>query len=361
MVHLKNLNILITGVGAPGVYGVIKGLRINGERKIKIIGVDVDPNVASRYFIDKFYIVPSRASPNFMTSILEIVEKEQVDIIYPVPTAELEMFSEAKKKFKEIGVLVLISDIDGLRIANNKALLYQHLSNQGIDCVPKHFLVNDFNGFLRAVEELGYPSKKVCFKPPFGTGARGLKVLDSDSSNIDTMLARSPDSSVATLEEVSLALKKAHPFPTLLVVEFLPGDEYDVDILAINGTSLSIIPRKNEKMFWGLSMVSHAEKNNQIIELSKCITKALNLSYVINISFKYSDKGNPEILEINPRIPGSIIAAISAGVNMPYLALKLALGESFSLPTIRWGVKMIRYWNEVIISEDGKLLKKYNY
>jgi len=354
---LKDLSVLITGVGAPGVYGVIKGLKANGERKIKIVGVDTDPNIASRYFIDKFYLVPNRESPNFMLSIFEIVESEKVDIICPVPTAELEMFSEAKEYFKQLGVSVLVSDMVGLRIANNKALLYQHLQKQGINCVPKHFLVKDFNSFLDAVEKLGYPSKKVCLKPPVGTGARGLKILDSESSNIVKVLARSPDSSVAALEEVSLVLKKANPFPPLLVVEFLPGAEYDVDVLSLDGRSFSIIPRKNEKMFWGLSMVSRAEKNDKIIELSDRIVKALHLSYVINISFKYSNKDEIKILEINPRIPGSIIAAVNAGVNMPYLAIKLALGEPFSIKPTQWGVKMIRYWDEIFISENGKILE----
>ena len=44
-----------------------------------------------------------------------------------------------------------------------------------------------------------------------------------------------------------------------------------------------------------------------------------------------------------------------AGVNMPYLGVKMALGEE--IPQIqtkpKYGTKMIRYWDEVFITSDG--------
>jgi len=55
------------------------------------------------------------------------------------------------------------------------------------------------------------------------------------------------------------------------------------------------------------------------------------------------------VLEINPRVQGTISAALGAGVNLPLLAVKQELGlpimpyELF----VKWGVRFSRYWEEV--------------
>ena len=55
------------------------------------------------------------------------------------------------------------------------------------------------------------------------------------------------------------------------------------------------------------------------------------------------------ILEINPRVQGTISAALGAGVNLPELAIKQELGLTISPleSNIQWGTKFSRYWKEV--------------
>jgi carbamoyl-phosphate synthase large subunit len=47
------------------------------------------------------------------------------------------------------------------------------------------------------------------------------------------------------------------------------------------------------------------------------------------------------------------VLCTGAGVNMPYLGLKLALNEPFSIPLVRWGTSMTRYWEEMFYDADG--------
>ena len=42
--NLRPITVLLTGCGAPGVPGIIKCLRKNGERDIRIVGVDMNEN-----------------------------------------------------------------------------------------------------------------------------------------------------------------------------------------------------------------------------------------------------------------------------------------------------------------------------
>ena len=37
---MRDITVLMTGCGAPGAPGIIKGFRNNGERSIRLIGVD---------------------------------------------------------------------------------------------------------------------------------------------------------------------------------------------------------------------------------------------------------------------------------------------------------------------------------
>lgn len=351
---MNDVTVLITGIGAQGVYGVVKGLRQNGERNVRIIGVDIDADIASRYFVDQFYLVPPRTSPEFMPTILEIAEKERVDLLFPVPTTELEVFSVAKPQLEIKVKRVLVSDIPGLAIANNKEKLYRHLAQGDIDCVAEFRIVEDLQCFIRGAKELGYPRVPVCMKKPVSMGAQGFRILDENADRVEVLLQRFPDSTVTNLESVASILSSAKPFPRLILQEYLPGPEYDVDVLARDGETLIAIPRKNERMLWGMSLVSSAEKHEEIISLTARIVREFKLSYVVSPSFRIARDGRPKIIEINPRVPGSIIAAIGAGANLPYLAVKMALGEEIPIPRIQWHTRMIRYWEElVILSENG--------
>jgi carbamoyl-phosphate synthase large subunit len=43
-----------------------------------------------------------------------------------------------------------------------------------------------------------------------------------------------------------------------------------------------------------------------------------------------------------------------AGVNLPYLGVKHALGESIPPVEVQWGTQMARYWQEVFRTPEGE-------
>ena len=73
----------------------------------------------------------------------------------------------------------------------------------------------------------------------------------------------------------------------------------------------------------------------------------------IGIQVKLDIHNTPQILEINPRLQGSIINCVAAGVNLPYLGVKLHLGEEILLPAPIWGIQMVRRWEETYFDENG--------
>ena len=75
------------------------------------------------------------------------------------------------------------------------------------------------------------------------------------------------------------------------------------------------------------------------------IIKSLNAE-VLKIEIRRRVQSLPKLLEINPRVSGTICLSVAAGPNLPYLAVQQSLGERLRIPNIDWGVSMVRYWSE---------------
>jgi carbamoyl-phosphate synthase large subunit len=75
----------------------------------------------------------------------------------------------------------------------------------------------------------------------------------------------------------------------------------------------------------------------------------LKLDGPVGIQVKRSQQGDFKILEINPRIQGTSVAAMGVGINLPLLAVNHAMKQPLNIDhqNIPWGRKFSRYWSEV--------------
>jgi carbamoyl-phosphate synthase large subunit len=99
----------------------------------------------------------------------------------------------------------------------------------------------------------------------------------------------------------------------------------------------------------GISIEGEIIEEKSIIAYCESIIKELNLHGNIGIQVKKSMTGEYLILEINPRVQGTISAIIGAGVNLPVLAVKQEIGLPIDDKElqVKWGTKFSRYWTEV--------------
>jgi len=349
---MRDITVLVTASGAPGAPGIIKSLRLNGERKIRIVATDMNPDSYGLFVAEKGYVVPPGTSDEYIPEMLKIAEKENIDVILPLSTYELMSLSKNKEKFVDLGTEVMVSDPEPLEIANNKGKLYEFLRGEGIP-VPDAITVESLSVFERSIFKLGYPDAPVCVKPQISKGSRGFRILRGDVDRLDLFLNSKPDSTITTFEEMISILENAEPFPKLVVMEYLPGKEYSVDLLVKNGEPLITIPRARDVIKLGISFIGTVEYNEEVAEMANKIIRAIGLDYNINLQLKYSSEGIPKIIEVNPRVSGTIVLCTGAGVNMPYLGVKMALGEKIPQMEPKYGTKMIKYWDEVFITPDG--------
>ncbi len=87
-----------------------------------------------------------------------------------------------------------------------------------------------------------------------------------------------------------------------------------------------------------------------VIQIVRKLMAALRWNGVAHIDLRYDlDSGAVNIIEINPRFWGSVLASLHAGVNFPHLACQAALGMAFDQPdfhSCRYvaGSTAVSYW-----------------
>jgi len=344
------INVLMTGAGAPGAAGILKCLHSNPD--LKVIVADANSNAVGRWLNadlqrDSFEKIPFAHEKNFIEELLSICERRNIHVLIPLVTRELIPLAQNKKKFEEWDTRVLVSNVDSLEIANNKSRLYQFLEWRGIE-VPGYRVVDNIDQFKLAVEELGASQRSVCFKPSVSNGSRGFRVIANDMDEYDLLFNEKPNSTYISFND-AVRILSSKPFPELLIAEYLPGEEYSVDCLADYGECKLIIPRLRTKMINGISVEGEFVNEGNIIAYCSEIIKELKLHGNIGIQVKRSLAGKFLVIEINPRVQGTIVAGLGAGINLPVLAIK----QELKLPIndeelqVKWGTKFSRYWSEV--------------
>lgn len=352
---MKSLTVFIAGAGAPGTRGVMKCYRAGAKeegRKLKIVTCDMNPDSYGFHLADSSYLVPPGNDPNFVNKILEICRKEKPDLLVSGIDPELLPLAKARPEFEKLGVKVVLSDPKGIEISQDKAKTYEFF--RGSRFVPRHVIARSSREFRKAVGSLDYPNSPVCFKPAFSYGSRGFRIIKPNVDKADLLFREKPMNVFMGLQEAVEIFEKCEEkssLPTMLVMEYLEGREYTVDLLLKDGKPILTIPRERVATKQGVSVIARIEKNQEIIDTAETIVKKLGLNYNVNLQLKYAGD-IPKLIEVQPRLAGTTIACAGAGANLPYLALKIALGEKFSLPKVRWGTVMKRFWEEVYT--DGK-------
>ena len=337
---MKPLTILVSASGAPGTAALLRGLRENGERDVRLVGTDMSERAIGRHLCDAFHLVPAGTDPGFADAIRAIVEREGVDAVLPQSSFDLEGLAEHRDSFS---CPVLVSEPETIRRSNDKAETYELLHRLGLPA-PEFRRVNGAQEVEAAARDLGYPSRPVCFKPVFSSGSRGFRILDPTVDRAHQLLNERPGSVAMRLEEAVELLPEAGG-PDLLVMELATGGERTVDGFGDGRRVVLGHPKTREAMRAGLAMYFVTLDDPALMELADRIVAELRIEHFFNIQLV-----GEHVIEINPRISTIVY---QDDLNLPYLGVKRALGEIsdeelVSLRSrVRPGRTSLRYFDQV--------------
>lgn len=339
---MKEITVLITACGNVYMPGTCKAIKENGERSIRLIGADMNRDDTILQMCDAYYQVPRGNDPQYVDVLLEICKKEQVDVVIPIMSVELEVLSANLERFREIGTTVSVSSLEALRIANNKLALFDYLKQQGLPC-PQYMPVHSVADVDKAMEMIGCP---VVFKINEGSGSRGMRIIDPSKSRFDILFHEKPNSCYTTLEEFKQTLSEGE-MPEMHAMEYLPGAEYTVDLLAENGVVKYAMCRRGLNVQSSIILDGIVEDEPEITGMCAAVAERLKLNGNIGFDLKKRANGEPVIMECNPRATAGVSEFVASGVNLLYLNIKQCLGEELPQIEPKYGVIMRRRYMEM--------------
>ena len=337
---VRDVTVLVSASGAPGTAALLKGLRANGERTVRLVGTDMSERSVGRHLCDAFHLVPAGSDPGFADAVLDVVERESVDVVLPQSSFDLEGLAAHRDRFP---VPVLVSSPDTIHRSNDKAETYALLQRLGVKG-PDFRRVNGAAEVAAAAEELGYPDRPVCFKPVFSSGSRGFRILDPTVDRAHQLLNERPGSVAMRLEE-AVELLPDEGGPDLLVMELATGGERTIDGIADGERVVLGHPKTREAMRAGLAMYFVTLEDEELMATADKLVRELAIEWFFNIQLV-----GEHVIEINPRISTIVY---QDDLNLPYLGVKRALGEisddelAALRSRVRPGRASLRYFDQV--------------
>lgn len=221
----------------------------------------------------------------FIDYLNDVIKKEGIDCIYPAHDMVGMFLSEHSS---EILSQIIITDYRTVKICRSKAETYSFFKEEKF--IPKVYESPD------SIKK--YP---VFVKPEVGQGSQGAEIIYSQHE----------------LEEV---LQKDS---SLIVCEYLSGMEFTVDCFTDRYGTLRVIKLRNrERIRIGISVRSQLlEVDDEIKEIAGIINQKLKFRGAWFFQVKKNTEGEYYLMEISPRIPGTVGLSRNLGINFALLTL----------------------------------------
>ena len=284
------------------------------EGRYCVVCSSPNPHAITALASNEFILEPEGlTATEYLNWCVEFARENDIQIF--IPGKEASLISGSCDLFEAIGTRVLSATRpEFLEILHNKASFYASVNSEFAPA-PIWKAIHNSAEFDSAYSELSSLSEQVCIKPAVSVFGIGFRRIRPEKSAFELMMQGSDyQISFNSLKEM---LKQKNSFPTLLLMEYLPGYEYSVDCLCNKGELICAVPRKKPRHVGeGQLIDDHAD----IISACKEITSQFYLNGFINIQFREGEHGL-RVLEVNPRMSGGIGMACLSGINLPYFGL----------------------------------------
>jgi predicted ATP-grasp superfamily ATP-dependent carboligase len=276
---------MIIGLGSASSYKSIviaqyikknyKGTFIIAFDKRKIIN-----SIHSRFY-DKVIIGDLDDPQKFF----ELVKRSNLDIFIPVDSSEYETIY-SYTQFQRIPQLNFLGEKKSFLLLNDKSNLHKLAQKLGIK-VPKTY----YNELIRII-----PNTVV--KPTNLTSSKGVIFVTS--------------------QNISFAKRKAAQYDPFIVQEYIKGKGVGISIFAKNGKILTHYSHERLAEFpisGGSSSFRTSYYNENLLKIAEKIVSETKWSGFAMFEFKETSNNELYLIEVNPRIWGSINQGLQNGVN----------------------------------------------
>lgn len=279
---MKKRNVLIFPAGTEIGLEIFNSLRYCKEVNLFGAGQDV-PNHA-RFIYEDYHVISSIYENTWIDELATLCNRLEIDYIFPAYDDIIVALSQNDKK---IPAKIISSPRYTCEITRSKSTTYGLLKNK----IRTPVVYSDAN------QVTNFP---VFVKPDKGQGSFGI-FKASDSKTL---------------------INSIYSIPEPIICEYLPGEEYTIDCFSDREKGLLFCGARSRKRTRnGISVSSVTENIPETKEIAAKISSSLELHGAWFFQVKRSDDGELTLLEIAPRIAGSMATHRVQGINFALLSL----------------------------------------
>ena len=314
-------NILLLGSGTQA-FAIIKPLHKVGHHIFLLVGEKGNYADASRYVIKNVYSDLSYSSPEYIELVLQIVASEKIDVIIPMGDKSAEFLSKNKPALEGI-VNFKSPDFVNFMSGYDKNQLMSLCQEKGY---PHPLTIDLTRVDYEHDNSLKYFPYPALLKPNCTTGGRGMAIIH----NYDDLLRTYP--------ETHAQYGNCH------LQQFIKegGQQVKIQLYVDNNGNL-LQHTVLHKVRWypvkgGASCCAVTIENEKMVNICHQILKDIHwIGFADFDTIEDPDTHNLLVMEINPRLPACIGAAVKAGVDWGNILVDEALGRPLKEYNYRQG------------------------
>jgi predicted ATP-grasp superfamily ATP-dependent carboligase len=301
--------VLVCNAHARHALAAVRSLGRAGHRVTAASAARVNAGGWSRYADRRLHHPhPVRDPVGFLDALERELRRGDYDLLLPVNGRTVETVVRARDRFDPLVGLPFLPP-DRLAVGFDERRTVRAARRVGTPR-PETLLPTEVTP--GAVDALGYP---VVVKPCRGSGRDGVVVCESR----------------AAFERTYDRVRSAHG--PALVQSFVPRrDERGVYTVYDDGelVALSVQRRlRSAPPAGGASTYRETVRDSALAARADRLLSSLDWHGAAMVEFRVDDRdGTPQLIEINPRLWGSLALTVAAGVDVPATLLALATGES---------------------------------
>ncbi|WP_213135250.1 ATP-grasp domain-containing protein [Citrobacter sp. FP75] len=291
------INVLIFPAGTEIGREIYLSLQYEKNINLVLAGADYDSH--ARHYACGYHIVPDVTHQDGLLALQALLLQESIDYIFPAHDDALLFLSENREA---LSATVLCPSQKTCQITRFKSKTYQVLKHS----IPTPRIFND----VTEIEQ--WP---VFVKPDRGQGAQGAVRVDTPAMLTSLQAERD----------------------NLIVCEYLNGDEFTVDCFSDRARGLLFCqPRVRSRIRAGIAMTSTLVSLPEVETYARAISQQLQLYGAWFFQLKRSTSGVLTLLEVAPRIAGTMALNRVAGINFSMLTIYESMRTDINiLPTYK--------------------------
>lgn len=257
---------------------------------------------------------------------VEYAARNGIDVL--VPSERLGLFARIHDSLEAAGTQVLTQISPEMsQVCDSKTATYALAANVGLE-VPPHHLIDDpmtaSVRFREAVWDLESKGYTATVKPDTGFAAPGFRAITQERPGPDEVFSSVRRS--VFLEDYAQVLaqlrRKGEDIPPLIVAPLMEGPEISIDVLrSPYGEFVTSVARVKSG-----ARLRTFTNSPAALHIARTMAEALDIRLLCNVQTRMLN-GRPVLLEVNARTSDGLYQSAVTGVNLPWEAVRLAMGK----------------------------------